>query len=235
MRTPGKALVWKRKRERGADRWREGVCTFEWLHSPPNYIQQNYFPWTFQNTNYSPCIISVLSNKVLKGKSDTAIPTLCWKNSSISNHSALLKHSNILTSYLKFKRVKMSLCFMSSLFHELVMWTLIDNTKVSNFIAFPSLIYHSTLAHLLLFGYSFFSCSLNLFLVVNIVLSRTGEMAQQLRALTALPEVLSSIPSITWWLTTTCNGIWCPLLVCLKTATVYSYTMCVCVCVCVCV
>jgi hypothetical protein len=26
------------------------------------------------------------------------------------------------------------------------------------------------------------------------------------------------------WLTITCNGIRCPLLVCLKTATVYSYT-----------
>jgi hypothetical protein len=35
----------------------------------------------------------------------------------------------------------------------------------------------------------------------------TGEMAQQLRALTALPEVLSSIPKTTWWLTTICNGI----------------------------
>jgi hypothetical protein len=35
-----------------------------------------------------------------------------------------------------------------------------------------------------------------------------GEMAQWLRALTALPEVLSSIPSTTtWWLTTTCKGI----------------------------
>jgi hypothetical protein len=47
-------------------------------------------------------------------------------------------------------------------------------------------------------------------------------MAQQLRALTALLEGLNSIPS--WWLTTICNGIGCPLLVCLKTATVYSYT-----------
>jgi len=42
-------------------------------------------------------------------------------------------------------------------------------------------------------------------------------MAQRLRALTALPEVLSSIPR------TICNEIWCPLLVCLKAATVYSY------------
>jgi hypothetical protein len=28
----------------------------------------------------------------------------------------------------------------------------------------------------------------------------------------------------TWWLTTICNGIWYLLLVCLKTATVYSHT-----------
>jgi hypothetical protein len=46
-----------------------------------------------------------------------------------------------------------------------------------------------------------------------------GEMVQQLRALTALPE----ISAITWWLTTICHGILCPLLVCLKTTTVYSY------------
>jgi hypothetical protein len=31
-------------------------------------------------------------------------------------------------------------------------------------------------------------------------------MAQQLRAMTALPEVLSSIPATIWWLTTICNG-----------------------------
>jgi len=36
---------------------------------------------------------------------------------------------------------------------------------------------------------------------------RAGEMAQWLRALTALPEDLSSNPAITWWLTTICNGI----------------------------
>jgi hypothetical protein len=41
-----------------------------------------------------------------------------------------------------------------------------------------------------------------------------GEMAQWLRA----------IPSNTWWLTNICNGIWCPLLGCLKTATMYSHT-----------
>jgi hypothetical protein len=34
---------------------------------------------------------------------------------------------------------------------------------------------------------------------------RAGEMAQWVRALTALLEVLSSIP--TWWLTTVYNGI----------------------------
>ena len=37
-------------------------------------------------------------------------------------------------------------------------------------------------------------------------------MAQRLRALTALPEVL-----------TICNGFGCPLLVCLKTATAYIF------------
>jgi hypothetical protein len=30
-------------------------------------------------------------------------------------------------------------------------------------------------------------------------------------------------PATTWWLTTICNEIWCPLLVCLKKATVYSH------------
>jgi hypothetical protein len=42
------------------------------------------------------------------------------------------------------------------------------------------------------------------------VMNRTvgaGEMAQQLRALTALPEVLIQILATTWWLTTICNGI----------------------------
>jgi hypothetical protein len=34
--------------------------------------------------------------------------------------------------------------------------------------------------------------------------SGAGEMAQQLRALTALPEVLSSVLS-SWWLTAICN------------------------------
>jgi hypothetical protein len=49
-----------------------------------------------------------------------------------------------------------------------------------------------------------------------------GGMAQWLRALADLPEVLSSNPS-NYMLTTICNGIQCLLLVCLKTATVYSY------------
>ena len=33
------------------------------------------------------------------------------------------------------------------------------------------------------------------------------EIAQGLRALTALPEVLSSIPATIWWLTIICNEI----------------------------
>jgi hypothetical protein len=44
---------------------------------------------------------------------------------------------------------------------------------------------------------------------------RAEEMALRLIALTALTEVLSSIPSN--------HGIGCPLLVCLKRATVYSH------------
>jgi hypothetical protein len=48
-------------------------------------------------------------------------------------------------------------------------------------------------------------------------------MAQQLRALTVLPEVLSSIPNNHMVAQTICNGIPCPLLVCLKTVTVYLY------------
>jgi hypothetical protein len=51
----------------------------------------------------------------------------------------------------------------------------------------------------------------------------TGEMAQRLRALTALPEVLSSISNHYMVAHTICNEIRCRLLVCLKTATVYSY------------
>jgi hypothetical protein len=41
------------------------------------------------------------------------------------------------------------------------------------------------------------------------------EMAQRLRAMTALPKV--QFPATTWWLTAICNGIWCSLLVCLET------------------
>ena len=40
---------------------------------------------------------------------------------------------------------------------------------------------------------------------------------------TALLKVLSSNPTTTWWLTTTRNEIWRPLLVHLKTATVYLF------------
>jgi hypothetical protein len=39
------------------------------------------------------------------------------------------------------------------------------------------------------------------------ILFEAGEMAQQLRALTALPKVLNSDPSTTWWLTTIHNEI----------------------------
>jgi hypothetical protein len=49
-------------------------------------------------------------------------------------------------------------------------------------------------------------------------------LAQGLKALTVFPEVLSSIPTTTWWFTTICNGIQYPVLVYLKTAVVYSYT-----------
>jgi hypothetical protein len=61
-----------------------------------------------------------------------------------------------------------------------------------------------------------------------------GEMAQRLRALTALPEVLSSNPSnhmvaliftcMLWHVytcTCICNGIWCPLLVYRHAHTIY--------------
>jgi hypothetical protein len=47
-----------------------------------------------------------------------------------------------------------------------------------------------------------------------------GEMAQRLRALTDFPKVLSSIPS-NHMVAHNHNEIWCPLLVCLKSATVY--------------
>jgi hypothetical protein len=37
--------------------------------------------------------------------------------------------------------------------------------------------------------------------------------------------VASQFPATIRWLTTICDGLWRPLLVCLKTATVYSYTL----------
>jgi hypothetical protein len=48
------------------------------------------------------------------------------------------------------------------------------------------------------------------------------EVVQCLRALAALPEVLSLIPSNHMVAQNLCNRIWCPLLVCLKKAKVYS-------------
>jgi hypothetical protein len=51
-----------------------------------------------------------------------------------------------------------------------------------------------------------------------------GEMVQQLRAWLFFQRSWVQFPATTWWLTTICNGIWCPLLVCLKIATVYSCT-----------
>jgi hypothetical protein len=50
-----------------------------------------------------------------------------------------------------------------------------------------------------------------------------GKTAQRLGALTALPKV-SSIPSNHMVAHNHLYGIQCPLLVCLRTATVYSYT-----------
>ena len=51
-----------------------------------------------------------------------------------------------------------------------------------------------------------------------------GDMAQWLRALTVFPEVPEfNSQATTWWLTTICNRIRCPLLVCLKTVTVYLH------------
>jgi hypothetical protein len=53
--------------------------------------------------------------------------------------------------------------------------------------------------------------------------NRAGKLAQLLRALAALPEVLSSSPSNHMGLTTICNEVRCPLLVHLKT--LYSHTL----------
>jgi hypothetical protein len=50
-----------------------------------------------------------------------------------------------------------------------------------------------------------------------------GEMAQWFIALAALPEVMIPFTATTQWLTTICNGIRCPLLVCLKTVTVHCH------------
>jgi hypothetical protein len=50
-------------------------------------------------------------------------------------------------------------------------------------------------------------------------------MPQQLRALTALPEVLSSILSNHMVAHDHLYEIQCPLLLCLKTATMYSHTI----------
>ncbi|CAO2608103.1 hypothetical protein LEMLEM_LOCUS13659 [Lemmus lemmus] len=47
---------------------------------------------------------------------------------------------------------------------------------------------------------------------IKILLEGAGEIAQRLRALAALPDVLIQFPATTWWLTTICNEIWCPLL-----------------------
>jgi hypothetical protein len=48
-----------------------------------------------------------------------------------------------------------------------------------------------------------------------------GEMAQRFRALTVHLRVLSSIPSNYM----VCNGMQCPLLVCLKRTRVYPHTL----------
>jgi hypothetical protein len=53
----------------------------------------------------------------------------------------------------------------------------------------------------------------------------TGEMAQWLRALVLFQRSRVQLPSTTWWLITIYNGIRCPLLMCVKTATVYSHTI----------
>ena len=58
----------------------------------------------------------------------------------------------------------------------------------------------------------------NISLMIKNKVLWAGETTTQLGALTALPEVLSSIPRYLIYLTTTWNGIWCPFLVCLKTA-----------------
>jgi hypothetical protein len=68
---------------------------------------------------------------------------------------------------------------------------------------------------------TFMECQKKVPCPLELELPGAGEMAQWLTALTALPKVLSSVPSTTWWLTNIHNEIWCPLLGCLKTDTVY--------------
>jgi hypothetical protein len=106
-----------------------------------------------------------------------------------------------------------------------------------------SLHLHLTEPYTFLYLYSYIrnvrSCNSmsSLLLIMNVLLTKVKqtlknkhssmaeEMAQPLRTLTVLPEVLSSIPSnYMVWLTTICNGIQCPPLVCLKIAIVYSCT-----------
>jgi hypothetical protein len=48
---------------------------------------------------------------------------------------------------------------------------------------------------------------------------RDGSVVKRTDCSSRGPEFKS--PATTWWLTTICNGIRCPLLVCLKVATVY--------------
>jgi hypothetical protein len=50
-------------------------------------------------------------------------------------------------------------------------------------------------------------------------------MAQQIIALAALPEVLSSSPSNHMVVTNICSRIQSPFLVCMKRVTVYSHTL----------
>jgi hypothetical protein len=45
---------------------------------------------------------------------------------------------------------------------------------------------------------------------------RDGSTVKSTRLLFLRSRV--QFPATTWWLTTICNGIWCPLLVCLRTA-----------------
>jgi hypothetical protein len=67
-------------------------------------------------------------------------------------------------------------------------------------------------------------CSRAFFLLFKICVVRgwwDGSVGKSTRLLFRRSEV--QIPATTWWLTTTRNEIWCPLLVRLKTATVYLH------------